>query len=53
LLELLDGVEAFSLALDVFLLVLIIVGLHAHLQFLDELLLGVFVDDGTGVTAAL
>jgi len=31
------------LALDVFLLVLIIVGLHAHLQFLDELLLGVFV----------
>ena len=31
------------LSLDVFLLVLVIVGLHAHLELLDVLLLGVFV----------
>ena len=31
------------LSLDVFLLVLVIVGLHTHLELLDVLLLGVFV----------
>ena len=49
LLDLVDGVKSLSLALDILLLILIVVGLLADQQFLLETLLGVLL--GSGATS--
>ena len=53
LLELSNRVESLRLALHVLLLVFVVVGLHAHLQLFNELLLGVLVDDSAGIATSL